>query len=192
MQSVEQPHGFKNKIEDANNMAFKNSNSIFLAVDVGRSRYPYCIVWSPLPLITWFIPFIGHTGICDSEGIIFDFAGPYTIGRDSMAFGEPTRYIQLNPLQCREMEWNKGVEAGCEVYSRRMHNICCDNCHSHVAKALNLMAYGNKSNYGMIGIGVWFFFHGRFTSMSSFIKTYLPFGIILCIIILLSSLLRSN
>jgi hypothetical protein len=26
--------------------------------------YPFCIVWTPLPLISWFLPFIGHVGIC--------------------------------------------------------------------------------------------------------------------------------
>jgi hypothetical protein len=27
----------------------------------------------------WFIPFIGHMGICTSAGIIRDFAGPYFV-----------------------------------------------------------------------------------------------------------------
>lgn len=54
------------------------------AIDVERNRFPYAIVWSPLPLITWFLPFIGHMGICDSRGVIYDFAGPYFIGEDHM------------------------------------------------------------------------------------------------------------
>jgi hypothetical protein len=58
-----------------------------------KNLYPYCIVWSPLPPITWLFPFIGHTGICDSRGVIHDFAGPFTINVDNMAFGAPTRYI---------------------------------------------------------------------------------------------------
>ncbi len=33
-------------------------------LDISNNRYPFCIVWTPLPLISWFIPFIGHTGIC--------------------------------------------------------------------------------------------------------------------------------
>lgn len=28
-------------------------------IDKERSRYPYCIVWTPLPIITWFLPPIG-------------------------------------------------------------------------------------------------------------------------------------
>ena len=28
------------------------------------NRYPYCIVWTPIPFVSHFFPFIGHTGIC--------------------------------------------------------------------------------------------------------------------------------
>ncbi len=33
-------------------------------IDIANNRFPYCIVWTPLPLISWIIPIIGHTGIC--------------------------------------------------------------------------------------------------------------------------------
>ena len=62
------------------------------SLDVARSRFPYAIVWTPLPCISWFLPFIGHMGICDSRGVVYDFAGPYTIGTDNMAFSQPTRF----------------------------------------------------------------------------------------------------
>ena len=64
-------------------------------IDVSRSRFPYCIVWTPLPGITALFPFIGHMGIADSRGVIYDFAGPYSIGVDDMAFGKPVRYLQV-------------------------------------------------------------------------------------------------
>ena len=118
-----------------------------MTIDPARQRYPYCILWSPLPPITWCFPFVGHTGISNSHGVIYDFAGPYTIGKQHMAFGPPTRYIQLDPSLCRDMDWDAAVEQGCEIYSQRMHNICCDNCHSHVAQCLNLMGYNNKKTY---------------------------------------------
>ena len=157
-------------------------------IDVARQRFPNCIVWSPLPPITWFLPFIGHTGICDSDGIIWDFAGPYTIGRGNMAFGAPTRYIPLDPTLCKLLSWNEGVAEANTVYSKRMHNIFCDNCHSHVANALNHMGYGSlKANFGMVSIGVWVFFFGRFTSVGDFIKTYLPFAILCGIYLMITS-----
>ena len=39
------------------------------------NRYPFCIVWSPIPVLTWVWPFIGHMGIALSSGVILDFAG---------------------------------------------------------------------------------------------------------------------
>lgn len=122
-------------------------------ININRDLFPYCIVWSPLPVITWFLPFIGHTGIGSSDGTIYDFAGPYTIGKGRFAFGSPTKYLILDPSKCRDTSWDRGVEEGCTIYSQRMHNICCDNCHSHVATCLNIMGYDNRRNYGMIDIG---------------------------------------
>lgn len=151
-----------------------------------KQIYPYCIVWTPLPIITWFLPFIGHTGIGDSNGVLYDFAGPYTIGVGKLTFGAPTRYVQLDPSKCYFKEWNYGVEQGCELYSQRMHNICCDNCHSHVAQCLNTMGYEKMSSYEMIRIGVWVFFYGRFVSMQAFIQTYLPSAILILIILFTS------
>lgn len=55
-------------------------------VDANNDRYPYCIVWTPLPLITWFLPFIGHMGICTSAGVIRDFAGPYFVSVTQIRF----------------------------------------------------------------------------------------------------------
>ena len=48
-------------------------------IDVGRVRYPHCIVWTPIPFLTWFFPFIGHMGIARTDGVIRDFAGPYYV-----------------------------------------------------------------------------------------------------------------
>ena len=152
-----------------------------------REIYPYCIVWTPLPMISWFLPFIGHTGIGDSRGVIHDFAGPYHIGVGNLAFSKPTKYLQLDPSKCFAANWDDGLKEGCDCYRKRMHNICCDNCHSHVAKCLNVMAYNKVTTYGMFHIGAWVFFSGRWVSFASFIRTYTPFAIIVAIIVLASS-----
>ena len=66
-------------------------------VDHERQRYPHSIVWTPIPCLTWLFPFIGHMGIATTEGIIRDFAGPYYVSTDNMAFGAPTKYWTLDP-----------------------------------------------------------------------------------------------
>ena len=40
-------------------------------------------------------------GICTSVGIIRDFAGPYYVGQNQMAFGKPTRYLKLDPSEAQ-------------------------------------------------------------------------------------------
>merc|ERR1711884_616072 len=66
-------------------------------IDPEKQRFPYCIVWTPIPFLTWLFPFIGHMGIATSAGVIRDFAGPYYVGEGAMAFGKPTRYLQMDP-----------------------------------------------------------------------------------------------
>ncbi len=93
-----------------------------MTIDADRSRYPYCIVWTPIPIITWIIPVIGHMGIATSSGIIRDFAGPYFVGTDDMAFGQPTKYWQLCPdlVIGGQHKWDQGVKEASEAYNHRM------------------------------------------------------------------------
>ena len=90
------------------NSSFNKSSDeeeLNIKIDPDNSWYPYCIVWTPLPLITWIIPFIGHTGICNSQGVIHDFAGPYYVSEDDMAFGQPTKYVWLDFENYKE-DWD--------------------------------------------------------------------------------------
>ncbi len=116
-------------------------------------RYPVCILWTPIPCISWLLPFIGHTGISDSRGLVFDFAGPYTIGTGRLAFGDAVKVLPLDETRCgREaLDWDAAIREGNEIYSKRMHHLCLDNCHSHVAQCLNLMAYG--ANHAPAALG---------------------------------------
>lgn len=41
------------------------------------------------------------------------------------------------------------------------HNLCLDNCHSHVAMALNLMRYDNCTSWNMVNLCVLSFIHGK-------------------------------
>lgn len=67
-----------------------------MQIDPKRARFPCCIVWTPLPVISWLIPFIGHIGICREDGVILDFAGPNFVCVDNFAFGSVTRYLQIS------------------------------------------------------------------------------------------------
>ena len=150
-------------------------------LDMKKQRYPYCIVWTPLPCFTWFFPSIGHVGICTSKGIIHDFAGPYYVSEDDMAFGNPTKYILLD-LDSREFdEYDKAIEIGTCDYKKKFYSFCCNNCHSYVARCLNRLKYKGKTNYTMIHVWWMICIKGRFLSWEKFFQTYIGFIAVLII-----------
>lgn len=64
-----------------------------------KAKFPCCLVWTPLPVVSWLAPFIGHVGICREDGAIVDFSGSYFINVDDFAFGAVARYLQLDREQ---------------------------------------------------------------------------------------------
>jgi hypothetical protein len=147
----------------------------------------FCIVWTPLPPITWIIPFIGHTGIADSRGVVSDFRGPYFVGDDGrMAFGAPTRALKIDigDMPGGAERWDVAIQEANDVYRGRMHNICCDNCHSHVANALNRMPVQgySVSRWDMVKLAFLMFFRARFLSWGAVLCQFGPFFILILVI----------
>nr|CAG4635154.1 EOG090X0GY7 [Alona affinis] len=161
-------------------------------IDSRKHRYPYSIVWTPIPLITWIFPFIGHMGICTSAGVIRDFAGSYYVSEDQMGFGHPTKYLQLDisKVPGGVSAWDRAVQEASEEYKSHMHNLFCDNCHSHVALALNKMTYPGKRNWNMFALCWQMLAYGKHVSMSGFLKTWLPFVILVAGITAIAILLK--
>lgn len=62
-------------------------------IDLKKGRFPFCLVWVPLPVVAWLVPFVGHVGICREDGVIIDFAGRINI--DNLAFGSAAKYVPL-------------------------------------------------------------------------------------------------
>lgn len=68
------------------------------------------------------LPFIGHMGIATSSGIIRDFAGPYHVSENKMAFGWPTKYWQLDCSRAKggQAGWDSAVSEASAIYQTRM------------------------------------------------------------------------
>lgn len=162
------------------NSSVTSNNDSNSKIDPKNNIFPYCIVWTQLPLISFFFPFIGHTGICDSNGKIYDFAGSCIIGEDELSFGDPIKYVKLKPTG----NWDSSLNKANDKYSCEDHNLFCNNCHSHVACALNNMKYGDKSNYTMIHIWWYCLINSTYVSYGDIIKTYFGWFIMLCVYIL--------
>lgn len=64
-------------------------------------------------------------GIATSAGVIRDFAGPYHVSEDNMAFGKPTKYWQLNYAKAKGSirGWDSAVAEASEIYKTRMVSV---------------------------------------------------------------------
>lgn len=126
--------------------------------------------------------FNGVHRIALSNGVIRDFAGPYFVSEDNMAFGRPTRYLALDPFKVigGAIEWDECVSKASVIYGTRMHNLFCDNCHSHVGLALRLMNY-EGGQWNMIRLAFWMFFCGKYVGWCGAVKTWAPFIVIVII-----------
>mmetsp|Transcript_21492 Transcript_21492/g.29921 ORF Transcript_21492/g.29921 Transcript_21492/m.29921 type:complete len:189 (+) Transcript_21492:96-662(+) len=171
-----------------------NSSSLSVGTNNGNTAndLSFTILWSPLPPITWILPFIGHLGIATSNGVACDFQGPYYVGDSGrMAFGKPTRALKVDvgDIPGGVERWDTCIEEANDVYRQRMHNLFCDNCHSHVACALNRMpCQGGKWN--MVNLCFLVFFKGRFLSTQAILSQFGPFLILVFVIWLTSSLTK--
>jgi hypothetical protein len=79
------------------------------------------------------LPFIGHTGICGTNGLIHDFAGSYTISINDMAFGDPIKYVKLDIPDSDESEkqLDIGIMEADVKFKSMTHSLITNNCHSH-------------------------------------------------------------
>ena len=105
-------------LETTMEIAHSRGKTIDITVRPKEDLYPFCIVWTPIPPITIFLPFVGHMGIADSRGVIYDFQGPYAVGEGNLAFGRTSRYLQLVKHADSEYaeEWDAAIRAANRVY----------------------------------------------------------------------------
>ena len=131
------------------------------AVDVHAGRYPFAVVWGPLPGLTCCCPCVGHLGIADSQGRIHDFQGPYAIGVDDFMVGMVWRYAVVSSPE--DLHWDEGIAKADAEYSTRVHDICCENCHHHVAMALTESGRPQWGDRGLLSSWLLCCLHGRCT-----------------------------
>ena len=74
------------------------------------------------------------------------------------------------------------IEMADEVYRSRMHSLCCDNCHSHVARVLNEYGYRGRDNYTMVSVWWILVTKGKYVTWTDLFLTYSAWILILIIV----------
>ncbi|XP_010262156.1 PREDICTED: protein REVERSION-TO-ETHYLENE SENSITIVITY1-like [Nelumbo nucifera] len=176
-------------------------------VDPKNSKFPCCIVWTPLPVVSWLAPFIGHVGICREDGAIIGFAGSNSVNIDSFAYGGPARYLQLDREQCcfppnlaghtckhgywhvehgTAITWDDALHSSMHHFENKSFNLFVCNSHSFVANCLNRLCYGGSLGWNMVNVGVLILLKGRWVDWKSVIRSFFPFALVLCLGILMA------
>lgn len=148
-------------------------------------RYPFSIVWTPLPVITWFIPLIGHTGIANSDGVIHDFGGSHYIAIDNFTFGRPTKYLRLESSKAQGRDWDDAIQVSADRFRGQQHNIILNNCHSHVADTLNEMRYNGRDDYNQFDVFLMMTLQSRYVGLKGFLHQWGVFLTLIVIVIVL-------
>ena len=65
-------------------------------IDPSNDRFPLCITWTTLPILSWLLPFFGHTGIGASDGLIHDFMGTHNVRVGRFGAGKTYKFFQLD------------------------------------------------------------------------------------------------
>ncbi|CAL8996111.1 unnamed protein product, partial [Prunus brigantina] len=169
-------------------------------IDPKKAKFPCCLVWTPLPIVSWLAPFIGHVGICREDGAILDFAGSNFVNADDFAFGAVARYLQLDRTQCcfaanlgghtcksgykhaefgTAITWDDALQSSSRYFEHKTYNLFTCNCHSFVANCLNRIFYGGSMSWNMINVAGLVLLKGQWVDAMSVLRSFLPFLLVL-------------
>ncbi|KAF7817393.1 protein REVERSION-TO-ETHYLENE SENSITIVITY1 [Senna tora] len=178
-------------------------------IDPKNAKFPCCLVWTPLPVVSWLAPFIGHVGICREDGAVLDFSGSNIVNVDDFAFGAVARYLQLDRsqvLQCcfppnlsahtcknayRHSEngtaitWDEALRSSLRYFENKTYNLFTCNSHSFVANSLNRLCYGGSMSWNVINVGALILLKGHWVDFTSIVRAFLPFAVVVTMGILI-------
>ncbi|KAL4564753.1 hypothetical protein LXL04_028824 [Taraxacum kok-saghyz] len=166
-----------------------------------KARFPCCLVWTPLPIVSWLAPFIGHVGLCMEDGSVVDFSGSNFVNVDDFAYGRVARYIQLHRDHCcfaanlaghtckqrykhaesgTAISWDDAVRSSIRHFEHKSYNLFTCNCHSFVANILNRACYGGSMSWNMMNVGALVLFNGQWVDAMALLRSFLPFTLMAC------------
>lgn len=92
-----------------------------------------CILWAPLPIISWFIPFLGHVLLTDSHGMIYDFRGSFQVEKGyTMMNGPPLLELPLG-MSIDDYDWDTVLMETLEEYSLKYVNFIINLCETNLS-----------------------------------------------------------
>ncbi|XP_059313634.1 protein REVERSION-TO-ETHYLENE SENSITIVITY1-like [Lycium ferocissimum] len=171
-------------------------------IDPKTEKFPCCLVWAPLPVVSWLAPFVGHVAICREDGAIVEFSRASMIHVGSLIYGDAARYYQLARQQycfprttlaghtCNQhhkhaefgpgVSWDDAVQLSTRNFEYRNFNLFTCNGLSFFAHCLNRLSYKWSLNWNMVNVGILILFKGQWVNGSAILRSFVPFIVMLC------------
>ena len=149
-----------------------------------NSKYKYCIIWSHIPLITFLMPFVGHSSIVNSYGFIHDFQSSYFIQIYNEEENGFCKIVYLNLNDSQKLIWDNIIEQIDKVYQKKSFSFCGNNSFKYISDILSIIEYKSKKNYSQYDIFWLIIKEGKFISKCQIFKTYFGWILIFSIIII--------
>jgi len=137
---------------------YDDKNKPSTSFNNSASKYPTSIVWCAIPILTDVFPLVGHVGVTNSEGWIYDFIGDGTVHQsasNNLSFNRVMRVIPLHENKCKQ-PLNESLSRVMTHYTRRneKYNLFGQNCHDFVGVVLNLSEYDGKDDWNLIDVAL--------------------------------------
>ncbi|PHT40474.1 Protein REVERSION-TO-ETHYLENE SENSITIVITY1 [Capsicum baccatum] len=170
-------------------------------IDPENAKFPCCLVWTPLPVVSWLAPFIGHVGICTEDGSAVAFSGSNFINVDDFVLGSVAKYLQLDRKQCCFLRnlaghtckhgykhsefgsattWDDAIQSSVRHFEHKSYNLFTCNGYSFLANCLNRLCFGGSMDWNMINVGVLLLFKGHWVNNISILRSFSPFILVVC------------
>ena len=121
------------------NNTSKNIANEIKEINQNENKFPFCLLWTKIPLLTFFYPNFGYLAIGDSNGKIHFFEN---LNKFS--------YYKFFQLKLNDYEKNIFDDVINEInnnYKEKFPDVCDNNSYCYVADILNKLNYNKKNDY---------------------------------------------
>jgi len=121
------------------NNSSKNIANETTEINIIENKFPYCLLWTKIPLLTFFYPTFGYLAIGDSKGNLHFFENLNKISY--------YKFFQLNLNNYEKNIFDDVINEINNIYKNKKPKICDCNSYCYVADFLNKLNYNKKNDY---------------------------------------------
>ncbi|KAH7817910.1 putative Protein of unknown function (DUF778) [Monocercomonoides exilis] len=215
MTSIEEETPQEQKVEATQEDPLREPETLkefLMNEDMDKDRFPFAVVWNAVPFLSWILPFLGHVGICDSVGRIWDFQETNKIGIHRMKYGRVLKVWRFyeKPKESKEPkenemddieqqenliyeshsipgQWDKAIESASQTFlHRKLSWTKCNSWH-HVCECLNIYKPDLPKKFTPKRLCWTLIKKGSYPSCSMAINVYLPVVVLVLLFLIIIS-----